>query len=334
MSGSDVRATFFIRRQNDDLLAAVAETLQAIAGPARGDRVFVKPNFTYPFEKAGVTTTRHFLVALIEALRDRGAATICVGEGEGGYNAFSMNSTFKAFRLDDLRARYAITYANVNHWPSHDFLVEDRGRSYTVRFPAPILTEFDSYISVPVPKVHCMTTISGAVKNQWGLVQDTMRLRFHCAFEAIASAIVEALPHGLAICDGTYGLTRNGPMVDGETLELGWVAGSNNLWLHDIMLSRLMRVRPSTVAHLQHAIDRGLTPSMDRCDLSTGWEDFIDDRFYLQRNAWNRLARLAWHSPAINHLAYTSRASAPLHKAMYAVRKKSPDLLARGVDWH
>lgn len=333
MTATEGRPAFFITRQDEGLKAAVSATLHAIGGPTCGDSVFVKPNFTYPFEKKGVTTTRNFLVGLIEALQDQGVGQICIGEGEGGYNAFSMDQTFKAFRLQELKEHYGVRIANVNDWPTRKLLIDHRGSEHTIPFPAPLLTDYDCYISAPVPKVHCMTTISGAIKNQWGLIQDPLRLRLHFALDAILAEIAEHLHRPLAVCDGTYGLTRNGPMVDGEPLDLGWIAGANNLWLHDLMLCRLMRIPVSGVSHLQHAIRTNVAPTLIDCDLSPRWEHFVDDRFYLRRNAWNRLAKIAWHSRTINHLAYTSPVSGPLHKAMYKIRRKSPDLLARGVDW-
>ncbi len=323
---------FDIRQQGDSLTETIHQLLEAIPGPRDG-AVFVKPNFTYPFEKPGVTTTRDFLVALVEALSDRGVHRICLGEGEGGYNAFSMDATFASFRLDELERRYGIEVVNVNRWPSREFEVEARGRVYRASLPSPLFEDFDTLLSTPVPKVHCMTTISGATKNLWGLVQDTLRLRLHCALPQILSKVIQALPGSFAVCDGTYGLTRNGPMVDGEVIPLGWVAASNDLWLHDLMMCRIMGFPATRVQHLAHAVHHGVAPRIEECDLMPKWETFVDNRFYLQRNVWNRVAKAAWFSPTINHLVYTSKASGLLHKAMYSVRRKSPDLLARGVDW-
>lgn len=327
------RPRFCITQQGRSLKDTINETLQAIGAPP-GRAVFVKPNFTYPFEKPGVTTTRAFLVALVETLVDRGVERICVGEGEGGYNSFSMDQTFASFRLAELQDRYGIEVANVARWPSRQFDVVAHERSYRVCFPSPIFDDFDTFISAPVPKVHCMTTISGAVKNMWGLVQDTMRLRLHCAFSEILSEVASAMPRSLAVCDGTYGLTRNGPMVDGEVLDLGWVAASDDLWVHDLMMCRVMQLPATKVGHLAYALHHGQAPRLEDCDLLPGWEAFVDSRFYLQRNLWNRMAKVAWYSPALNHLIYTSKASGALHKVMYTIRKKSPDLLARGVDWN
>ena len=62
----------------------------------RAKAVFIKPNLTYPNFKAGVTTRRDFVAALVAALRNINTTTkIYIGEGEGGYNSFSMTDAMK-----------------------------------------------------------------------------------------------------------------------------------------------------------------------------------------------------------------------------------------------
>lgn len=325
---------FVIEPLGDDAVAAVrrvAEGLDLAGGV--GDAVFLKPNFTYPFPKAGVTTTRPVLEAVVQVLSDLGCGRICIGEGEGGYNAFAMNETFAAFSLDELTARYGVEVVNASNWPSLEVRVEGRRGTYDVHLPKPLYEEFDSFISLPVPKVHCMTGISGAVKNEWGIVQDQMRLAFHCAFEEIITEVVDRLPNPYALVDGTFGLTRNGPMIEGETIDLGWVAGADDLWLADAVLCRIMDVPLRSVAHLRWGDDHGRVPALGAADLPDDLDRYLDDRFYLKRNLWNRVAKLTWYSPRLNHLVYFSKASSALHKVMYSIREKPDELSARGVDW-
>ena len=325
---------FVIEPLGDDAVAAVrrvAEGLDLAGGV--GDAVFLKPNFTYPFPKAGVTTTRPVLEAVVQVLSDLGCGRICIGEGEGGYNAFAMNETFAAFSLDELTARYGVEVVNASNWPSLEVRVEGRRGTYDVHLPKPLYEEFDSFISLPVPKVHCMTGISGAVKNEWGIVQDQMRLAFHCAFEEIITEVVDRLPNPYALIDGTFGLTRNGPMIEGETIDLGWVAGADDLWLADAVLCRIMDVPLRSVAHLRWGDDHGRVPALGAADLPDDLDRYLDDRFYLKRNLWNRVAKLTWYSPRLNHLVYFSKASSALHKVMYSIREKPDELSARGVDW-
>jgi len=100
---------FAIARQEGDLRGSVERVLGELGGlEGLGRSVFLKPNFTYPFPKRGVTTSRAMIVAVVEVLRDAGVRRLCLGEGEGGYNAFSMDETFAAFSLDELTERYGL----------------------------------------------------------------------------------------------------------------------------------------------------------------------------------------------------------------------------------
>lgn len=328
------RPAFAIAAQGGDLRGAIERVLADVgAVDGLGDSVFLKPNFTYPFPKDGVTTSRAVIAAVVEVLVDLGVRRVCLGEGEGGYNAFSMDETFVAFELDELTSRYGLEVVNVNRWPSTTIAVEGRRGRWDVPVPTPVLEEFDSFITLPVPKVHCMTRISGAVKNQWGIVQDPMRLSLHLGIDEILAALTARLPNPIALVDGTWGLTGNGPMVEGDAIELGWVAACDDLWLCDLVLCHLMGQEPSKVQPLGHGLATGVVPTLGESRLPADLDEHVDPRFYLRRNVWNRLAKVTWYSRRLNHLVYFSGASGLLHRAMYAVRKKPDELSARGVDW-
>jgi uncharacterized protein (DUF362 family) len=329
-----VTAGFAIARQEGDLRAALARVLDELGITARlGSSVFLKPNFTYPFPKEGVTTSRELIEALVGLLRDAGVQRICLGEGEGGYNAFSMDETFTAFRLEDLTERYGLEVVNLNRWPSTIVPVEGRRGRWDVPLPTPLLEEFDTFLTLPVPKVHAMTRMSGAVKNQWGIVQDPMRLALHLGIDEILAEVTARLPNPVAVVDGTWGLTGNGPMIEGEAIELGWVAAADDLWLCDRVLCQLMGQAPEPVQPLGWGLRQGLVPELATSRLPADLDDFVDARYFLKRNAWNRLAKVTWYSARLNHLVYFSKASGVLHRVMYSVRRKPEELSARGVDW-
>ncbi len=54
-----------------------------------------------------------------------------------------------------------------------------------VKLPAALVEACDSFITVPVPKVHVMTNVSLGFKNQWGCLPDVKRLRDHYRFAEI-----------------------------------------------------------------------------------------------------------------------------------------------------
>lgn len=329
-----MRHHFAIHPIQDDLRSCLEAVADDIHLRSRvGQSVFIKPNFTYPFFKEGVTTTRGVIVALAELLRDYGCERIAVGDGEGGYNAFSMDTTFVNFDLHDEMHRLGVEIVNLAKWPSMTIPVRHGSADLEVPVPRPLFEEFDCVITLPVPKVHCMTTISNGLKNQWGVVQDVMRIRLHYALPAILLELNRRLPNLTVIVDGTYGLTRNGPMIDGEVVPLGWISGCDNVFLNDTLLCELMGIPAKTVAHLAYAERRGMVPGPDSYERPSNFSDFSSDAFYLRRNLWNRVAKLTWHSRRLNHLVYFSRASGALHRAMYAVRHKPSELHAKGIDW-
>ena len=51
-------------------------------------RVFVKPNFTLPFFKPGVTTRGSVIEATLAVLKDR-ASEVLIGEEDGGYGSYT-----------------------------------------------------------------------------------------------------------------------------------------------------------------------------------------------------------------------------------------------------
>jgi uncharacterized protein (DUF362 family) len=295
---------------------------------SRGASIFLKPNLTYPSHKPGVTTTPAFVDALLSVLRDLGVERITVGEGEGGYNAFSMSEAFSAHGSEAWKRRYGAEVATVTNWPSFEVEVRNRFGSFSAHFPKALLDEFDGVLTLPVPKVHAMTGISGAAKNQWGLVQDPMRLRLHLALSEILFQFHEQVRVGVLI-DGTYGLTRNGPMIEGEALELGWAAAASNVWTADVALAGVMNFPLKRIPYLRHALKAGALVD----DTSAIWRPFASNDFYLRRNLWNRAAKLTWFSPRLNHLVYFSSTSDMLHRIMYSIRHAPKVLSLRGRDW-
>ena len=60
----------------------------------RDDVVFIKPNFTFPSYKAGVTTNPELLDAILSKIKNR-AQRIIVGESNGGMNSFTADEAFR-----------------------------------------------------------------------------------------------------------------------------------------------------------------------------------------------------------------------------------------------
>lgn len=314
----------YIDNIGDNLEQKLIEASKWVEMPSsikRGDLVLLKPNLTYPKFKAAVTTSPRILESAIKLLKDLGAK-IVVGESDGGYNAYEVKDVFHDYGLYDLEKKYGIKVMNFSSDKSSWRYLSIRKyfKEFRVEYPA-LLEECDHFITFPVPKVHAMTGISLSYKNQWGCVPNTMRLRYHPIFNEAIFAINQIPKSKFTIIDGTYGLTRSGPMA-GDAFEWGWVLVSNSFEAADLITSRLMKVDLRKIKHYRLPYKKGLIPQEKEIKINQDYGRFISDKFYLKRDMWNYLALSAWYHPWINHFFYESCAADLLHKIMYTFRKR------------
>ncbi len=284
--------------------------------------VFVKPNLTYPSYKKGVTTRVEFVESLVAALRSINETTrIYVGEGEGGYNSFSMTDAMRAMGYYGLESKYPnVKVVNLSKLPRQKVELRANGGPYYLELPEIFFDEIDFSITCPLPKVHCMTGITLAFKNQWGCVPDIMRLKNHYVFDEIIGQICEKLKFRYAFLDGKYGLDTNEPMA-GEPVEVNWFVASNSLGAFDMVVSEMMGFDWRKIGHLKMADKYGYIPKREEIEI-IGDIEGLKRKFTLKRNIWNYPALAAFHSKQLTHLFYFSRWAKLLHDVMYTFRKR------------
>lgn len=289
---------------------------------SRANAIVIKPNLTYPRYKEGVTTRKEFVEGLVVALRQINSTTrIYIGEGEGGYSSFSMTEAMRAMGYFDLERIYPnLKIINFSQQPSKVIELDTVFGNYSLRLPQIFFEEVNFSISCPLPKIHCMTKLSLAYKNQWGCIPDAMRLKNHFKFNSIIPKISEVLNFKYAFLDGRYGLDINGPMV-GTPVEVNWFVASNSLGAFDRVLSDLMGFYYRKIAHLKMAERYGLIPELEKIML-IGDSEKLKRKFILKRNFWNYPALAAFHSKHLTHLFYFSMWAKLLHDIMYTFRKK------------
>ncbi|MCL4481717.1 MAG: DUF362 domain-containing protein [Bacteroidetes bacterium] len=283
--------------------------------------VFIKPNLTYPKYKEGVTTRKDFVEQLVAALRRINSFTkIYIGEGEGGYNSFSMTDAMRTMGYFELEEKYPnVKIVNISKVPSRTVELRAKGKPYPIDLPT-LFDEIDFSITCPLPKVHCMTGITLSFKNQWGCLPDTMRLKNHYVFDEIIGQVCDKLKFKYAFLDGKYGLDDNGPMM-GLPVEANWFAASNSLGAFDVIVSEMVGVNWKSIGHLRMAEKYGFIPSRDQIQV-IGDPSALARKFKLNRTSWNYPALIAFRSKPLTHLFYFSKASKLLHDIMYIFREK------------
>lgn len=302
-------------------LAAGVEFLGAAAGLKPGLCVALKPNLTFPHFRPGVMTTLEAIEAVVALLKQyTDQITICEADS-GGYNRFCMDEVFRATGLEQLAQRYGIALCNLSRLPRRTLHVKAGWRRLEVPLPSWLLEEVELLVTLPVPKVHANTVLSGAMKNQWGVIPDpAVRLRLHPYFNPVIREIHRALPRTLVVMDGRWGLNRNGPMR-GEAVELGWLLVSDSVLYADLAMAELLGFAPQQVPHLRYACRRQRVRSLAEAECNRSLEEFRRVPFTVER-AWTDLPGwAAFHWRGLAWLAYESPFAATLHRLLYLVRE-------------
>lgn len=316
-------AKAFLKSLKEGYEAPIREGLAfiGVSGTLKSsDRVAIKPNLTFPVFEKGVMTNPDAIEALIRVLKDyTGNITICESDS-GGYNPFSMDNVFKSIGLTGMARRYGVRVLNLTDQPARLIPVRASWRRLSVPLPTCLLDETDLFISMPVPKVHANTGVSLAIKNQWGIIQKpSLRLKLHPYFKDVIHAVNRALPRSVAVMDGRYGLTRNGPMR-GDAVDLNWVMVADSLLWCDFAALPLMGISAGSVAYLREIFQR---ERMNPADLivNEDYEQCPRTQFYLKRDLTDYPGLCTFHSRVLAYLGYESMLAAPLHWLLYLMRK-------------
>ena len=253
------------------LRAQIAKSAQKIglaSDTLSARAILIKPNLTYPTYKKGVTTRIELIREVVGTLKDLNKnIKIYIGEGEGGYNSFSMDEAFKNMGFFELASEFSqVEIVNLSKVPSKKVAVQTLRGQYELNLPEIFFSEIDFSISCPVPKVHDLTKISLSYKNQWGCLPDIMRLKNHYMFNYLISKLADPLKFKYAILDGKYGLNNNGPIV-GDVVEVNWFAAANSLGAFDSIISEMMGFEWNKIGHLKVAEKYGYLPKKEDIEL-------------------------------------------------------------------
>ena len=281
-------------------------------------RVAVKPNLTFPRWKEGVTTSPEVLERVVEALVARGNRVYVV-ESDGGYGAWKCEQAFEGHGIYEMCKRHGAEAVNLtkSEWTSIE--VGKGRRRIDLPFPKMLLDSIDAFITMPVPKVHCMTGVSLAMKNQWGVVPDTLRLNYHYRFTESILEINRRLPFASVIADGTYFLDDNGPM-EGKPIRRDLVIAADTIGEFDRYLCEMMSVDPAKIIHLRHAMGAGFVPrNLDEIEFDREQLERLRYEARLRRTPRNWMVLTFFHSKHLTRLIYTSAFGRLLHHAFYAV---------------
>lgn len=105
-----------------------------------GAKVFVRPNFTYPSYKEGVTSSPAVIEELVRLLPELNAH-VTIGESDGGSNAWKAEEAFAGHGGYQLQKRYGCRAVNLSTLPAAMIEVSWRGQCRQIPMPSVLLQE-------------------------------------------------------------------------------------------------------------------------------------------------------------------------------------------------
>lgn len=249
-------------RKVAELPAAITESLDFLDWEFTGQKVWVKPNLLGPHPPEHAATTDPELVrAVVRELKHRDAAEVIVTDNPGG----RIRGGLAAFiESTGVPAASEGCFHGLDQMPV-SLPLESR---FVPDIPVTRLAvESDVIVNLPVFKTHALTTLTGAIKNMFGIIPGDHKSTLHgkasnaSDFSELMVDIYQAVQVPmLHIMDALRGMDgQNGPN-GGRPLSIGRLLSARNGVAMDTVMALMAGIEPGRVPMLRIAGERGLGP--------------------------------------------------------------------------
>ncbi|KPK38643.1 MAG: hypothetical protein AMJ78_09665 [Omnitrophica WOR_2 bacterium SM23_29] len=224
----------------------------------KAETILLKPNLlSAKPPESGVDTHPEFVRSIAKVARQAGANVI-VGDSPGGYGLKDAGSTYEASGIKKMCEEEAIK-------------LEEFDRAYNVDgIPLAVQAkEVDGIISIPKMKTHNLTTITGAIKNSFGLAVGLYKTNCHLKaprpkdFAKYLVDIFECAPPRMVIMDGIVAMEGEGPAA-GDLRNAQLILASNDCVACDAVFSYLVGLPPLSI----HTTSEAYRRKLGQADLS------------------------------------------------------------------
>jgi len=298
------RSVVAVEQVQGDVRAAVRRALEAAGWKdviPRGATVALKVNLGWDLFIPGSITSPAVLEALALELQPHVGRLVVIEADQ------VLENIERAYHRSGIAAvcrRRGLEWINMTResstlrqFPDHRIL-----KSIAV----PRILEQALLVTVPVMKTHAKTTLTGALKNQWGCLP-TMRHEYHLVLDDALADLNSVFRPVLALMDGTIGLEGNGPKSGRPRIADKILCSTDPVAL-DTIQAILMGLDPRSVTHLatcsargigvsdRRAIEvRGIEPEQHVLDFAPAKHNAVSAVENLLRRSW--LKRLFFNTP-------------------------------------
>lgn len=209
----------------------------------RNKLVFIKVNIVYDRLMIGAVTSPYILDAVIKIAKEY-SNKIIVGDIDDIFHKVKLG--FRRCGTERVCRNHRVGLVDLT---KEEFIeVPTRVPGFkTVSIPK-IVHQAETFITVPVLKTHFESDISGALKNQYGLLPMYRPLYHHKIGYALA-AVHSTLKNRIVIADATISMEGHGPIM-GNPVEMGLMLVGDDYVACDSAFCQLISIKPNQVDHI------------------------------------------------------------------------------------
>ena len=224
----------------------------------QGANVVIKPNLLMKCNPDTAIITHPLLVAAVGTKVKELGGKVTIAESSGGrYTPSTVKNIYQACGYTNMAQQYGFLLNTDCSYRSLKAPNAIRCKEFQVISP---ILDADIIIDIGKLKTHCMTGMSGAVKNMFGVVPGLMKPELHCRFpdkkefsEMLVDLCEAVRPH-IAIMDAVMGMEGNGPS-GGKPRFIGTLIGVSG-FIGQIIFT----ITFTSTKMLASAMERGLCP--------------------------------------------------------------------------
>jgi len=224
-----------------------------------GKTVLLKPNIlSDALPEKAITTRPEVIQAMIQLLKEKGAARILVGDSPG------INGPGFLPRLSGIDA---VCRAEGVSWCdfSKDTRLHTIPGTYGRKLPLPaILDEVDLLVSMAKMKTHQLMYVTGCVKNLFGTVPGLHKSQCHMmyptreSFSRMMAGLYNELKPSFGIMDAVIAMEGSGP-AGGSPRHMGLLLASTDCTALDVAQSTIMGYQPLSIPLTKELLERRYT---------------------------------------------------------------------------
>lgn len=262
----------------DDLKSVISEGLNRLGGLEKyinkQQRICIKPNLLLAASPdTGITTNPVFIEAVIELIADHTGKpeNIIIADSSSPAVPFTRSGIEKVYRETGLLGIAARTGCSLNLATDYSSVSNKKGRLLKKIEVINAVQDCQAIINLPKFKTHNLTTITGAVKNMFGVVPGFTKVGYHLRFSGttvftgMLLDLIMLIRPTLNIMDGILGMEGEGPGRSGTPRNTGIVMMSDDPVAMDLVMGKIVDLDEKYNPYIRIARERGIS--------SADWEN-------------------------------------------------------------